>query len=112
MLPPNVREVMAQDISEENSELFHKVLSKFFHEKFCSIYYKNKNLLFMSQDNTLTTKLAQQMDSHQANFWAFMQRLADDNDETFTDTEDKITEQDEESDGSIHSGKGLHKCGK
>jgi hypothetical protein len=64
MLPPNVREVMAQDISEENSELFHKVLSKFFHEKFCSIYYKNKNLLFMSQDNTLTTKLAQQMDSH------------------------------------------------
>jgi len=41
-----------------------------------------------------------------------MQRLADDNDETFTDTEDKITEQDEESDGSIHSGKGLHKCGK
>ena len=59
MLPANVREVMSKDISEADSELFHIVLSKFFHDKFSSIYYKNKNLLFMSQDSSLATKLAQ-----------------------------------------------------
>lgn len=58
MLPANVREVMSQDISETDSELFHVVLSKFFHDKFCSVYYKNKNLLFMSQDSSLANKLA------------------------------------------------------
>ena len=72
-LPVFVSKCIEAEISEEQNETFHSVLSKYFLQKFSRFYQRQSNSIWKEQK-----KVKLQFSHTDENFWAFMQRMADD----------------------------------